>query len=398
MMTSLATLEVERLETQLFGEPITSSLVKFTDMLILAMLDAGAGVSDLIFSPGRPPQVEQHGELTVVPIPDVPMLEPEHTSRVARELIGGNEHALRTLKDNGACDLSYSVPNSSRFRVNVFRQRGTFAIVMRVISSRIPSLEGLGLPASLAQIASLKNGIVLVTGPTGSGKSSTLAAIINLINESRAEHIITIEDPIEFLYAHKKATVHQRELHSDTPTFALALRAALRQAPKVILVGEMRDRETMEIALTAAETGHLVFSTLHTIDASKTVERVVGSFDAGDQRAIRTRLAASFRYFISQRLVPKISGGRIAVLEVLKSTMRTRDYIERGDEEGRSLLDAMRDGELDGMQYFDGELEKLARVGIITTATALLYATNSGNLRVQIADMLADEANSSVVR
>jgi twitching motility protein PilT len=190
---------------------------------------------------------------------------------------------------------------------------------------------------------------------------------------------------------HKKATVHQRELHSDTPTFALALRAALRQAPKVILVGEMRDRETMEIALTAAETGHLVFSTLHTIDASKTVERIVGSFESTDQRAIRTRLAASFRCFISQRLVPKIAGGRLAVLEVLKSTMRTRDYIERGDEEGRSLLDAMRDGELDGMQYFDGELEKLTRAGTITPATALLYATNAGNLRVQIADLVSEE-------
>jgi twitching motility protein PilT len=360
------------------------------------MLAAGEGISDLIFSPGRPPQVEQHGELTGVEVADVPTLETEHTARVALELIGGNEHALRTLKDSGACDISYSVPNCARFRVNVFRQRGSFAIVMRVIATRIPSLEDLKLPASLGQIASLKNGIVLVTGPTGSGKSSTLAAVINLINESRAEHIITIEDPIEFLYTHKKATVHQRELHSDTPTFALALRAALRQAPKVILVGEMRDRETMEIALTAAETGHLVFSTLHTIDASKTVERIVGTFDSGDQHTIRTRLAASFRYFISQRLVPKISGGRIAVLEVLKSTMRTRDYIERGDEEGRSLLDAMRDGELDGMQYFDGELEKLARAGVITTATALLYATNSGNLQIQIADML--EAESPFVR
>ncbi len=391
-----ATLEAERLETQLFGAKIADSLLKFTDTMILAMLGAGAGISDLIFSPGRPPQVEQHGELTAVAIDGVPMLETDHTARVARELIGGNEHALRTLHDNGACDLSYSVPNCARFRVNVFRQRGSFAIVMRVIATRIPSLADLGLPNSLAQIASLKNGIVLVTGPTGSGKSSTLAAVINLINESRAEHIITIEDPIEFLYTHKKATVHQRELHSDTPTFALALRAALRQAPKVILVGEMRDRETMEIALTAAETGHLVFSTLHTIDASKTVERIVGTFEAGDQRTVRTRLAASFRYFISQRLVPKIEGGRIAVLEILKATMRTRDYIERGDEEGRSLLDAMRDGELDGMQYFDGELEKLARAGVITTATALLNATNAGNLQIQIADLLEDE--SAIVR
>jgi twitching motility protein PilT len=397
-MTTTAAAEVERLETLLFNAPSAETPTKFTDTMILAMLQSGEGISDLLFSPGRPPQVEQHGELTAVAIPEVGMLDPGHTARVARELIDGNEHALRTLHEQGACDLSYAVPNFARFRVNVFRQRGSFAIVMRVIPTRIPSLEDLRLPVALRDISSLKNGIVLVTGPTGSGKSSTLAAIINLINETRPEHIITIEDPIEFLYSHKKATLHQRELHADTPTFALALRAALRQAPKVILVGEMRDRETMEIALTAAETGHLVMSTLHTIDASKTVERVVGTFESGDQRAIRTRLAASFRYFISQRLVPKITGGRIAVLEILKSTMRTRDYLEKGDEEGKSLLDAMRDGELDGMQHFDGELEKLARAGVITTATALLYATNAGNLRVQIADLLADEADSLIVR
>src|SRR5262245_31090294 len=381
--------ESERLELQLFGVTSGRWPATFTDSVIKTMLAAGEGVSDLVFSPGRPPQVEKHGELVGVDVADVPVLEPDHTARVARELINGNEHSLRTLKESGSADLSYSVPNFARFRVNVFRQRGSFAIVMRVIATRIPSLEDLKLPTSLAQIASLKNGIVLVTGPTGSGKSSTLAAVINLINESRAEHIITIEDPIEFLYTHKKATVHQRELHSDTPTFSLALRAALRQAPKVILVGEMRDLETMEIALTAAEPGHLVFSTLQTIDRSTAVERIVGTFASGDQHAVRTRLAASFRYFISQRLVPKVSGGRIAVLEVLKSTMRTRDYIERGDEEGRSLLDAMRDGELDGMQHFDGELEKLARAGVITTANALVYATNAESLQVQIADMLA---------
>src|SRR3982751_3972603 len=210
------------------------------------------------------------------------------------------------------------------------------------------------LPPQLADIAALKNGIVLVTGPTGSGKPSTLAAIIRLINETKAYHIVTIEDPIEFMHPHNKSTIHQRELHADTSTFALALRAALRQAPKVILVGEMRDKETIEIAMMAAETGHLVFSTLHTIDASKTVERIVGVFPMADQEAIRQRLAASFRYFISQRLLPKKDGsGRVAVLEILKSTMRTRDYVEKGETEGRSLLDAMRDGALDGMQYFD---------------------------------------------
>jgi twitching motility protein PilT len=390
---------VQMLETSLFGDAPDGLPSKFAAAMILTMLDAGAGISDLIFSPGRPPQIEQHGELTAIAIPGLPVLQAEHTARVARELIAGSEQALRALGEQGACDLSYAIPNCARFRVNIFRQRGTYAIVMRVISPTVPTLRDLSLPASISDIASLKNGIVLVTGPTGSGKSSTLAAIINMINESRAEHIITIEDPIEFLHAHKKATVHQRELHSDTPTFALALRAALRQAPKVILVGEMRDRETIEIALTAAETGHLVFSTLHTIDASKTVERIIGSFEAGDQHIIRTRLAASFRCFISQRLVPRRSGGRLAVLEILKSTARTREYIEgtTTSGEGKTLLDAMRDGGLDGMQHFDGEFERLVREGIITYETAMLYATNPGNLRVQLADLPSGDQTSIIV-
>jgi twitching motility protein PilT len=378
--------------------PETGPPVIATDDLIKAMLDAGEGISDLVFSPGRPPQVEKHGELVPVAIPQLPALRPQDTAGVAADLIGANEQALRTLKADGACDVSYSLPERSRFRVNIFRQRGSFAIVMRVIASKIPTLAELNLPPAIAEAAALKNGIVLVTGPTGSGKSSTLAALIDVINETRAEHILTIEDPIEFLHQHKKATVHQRELHSDTPTFAIALRAALRQAPKVILVGEMRDRETIEIALTAAETGHLVFSTLHTIDASKTVDRIVGTFEAGDQQTVRTRLSSSFRYFISQRLVPRKSGGRAALLEVLKSTLRTREYIEKGDVEGKSLLDAMRDGELEGMQHFDGELEKLVRAEVISARTAYLYATNPGNLRVQLADVGADDEDSLIIR
>ena len=355
--------------------------------IVKTLVSSGPGVSDLILSPGRPAQVEQHGELVAVPLPGITVLKSDDTARVAHDLIAGNEQALRSLKEHGACDLSYSQSECGRFRVNIFKQRGSHAIVMRVIAARIPTIRELHLPPTLNDVATLKNGIVLVTGPTGSGKSSTLAAIIDLINETRAEHILTIEDPIEFLHPHKKGTVHQRELHSDTPTFSAALRAALRQAPKVILVGEMRDRETIEIAMTAAETGHLVFSTLHTIDASKTVERVVGTFDAADQQAIRTRLAGSFRYFISQRLIPKKGGGRRAILEILKSTMRTRDYVEKGDSEGRSLLDAMKDGELDGMQHFDGELDKLVRSGDIAKKTALTYASNAGNLQVQLVDV-----------
>jgi twitching motility protein PilT len=384
----------------IFGPPPATAAPFSTPAVIGAMLDSGTGISDLVFSPGRPPQVEKHGELTRVAVKELPVLRVSDTVRLARDIIGDNQQALQTLKEQGACDLSYALAERARFRVNVFRQRGSYAIVMRVIGSKIPSFAELNLPKSLADIATLKNGIVLVTGPTGSGKSTTLAAIIDLINETRADHILTIEDPIEFLHFHKKSTVHQRELHSDTPTFALALRAALRQAPKVILVGEMRDRETIEIALTAAETGHLVFSTLHTIDASKTVERIVGAFDASDQHAVRGRLAASFRYFISQRLIPKTAGGRIAVLEILKSTLRTRDYMEGGEGEGKTLLDAMRDGEMDGMQHFDGEIERLIREGVFSASTGLLYATNAGNLRVQISDVIADqeEANSLITR
>jgi twitching motility protein PilT len=250
----------------------------------------------------------------------------------------------------------------------------------------------LHLPATLAEIVDLRNGIVLVTGPTGSGKSSTLAAILDKMNEEKSYHILTIEDPIEFLHRHKKATIHQRELHSDTPSFALALRAALRQAPKVILVGEMRDRETIEIALEASETGHLVMSTLHTIDASKTIERIVGVFPLSDQQAIRTRLAKAFRFIVSQRLLPKKgASGRVAAVEILKSTMRTREYIEKGEGEGKTLLDAMRDGTTEGMQYFDGEIEKLIRAGIVEFEAGMSYSTNAGNLRLEMADFLEEQ-------
>jgi twitching motility protein PilT len=243
----------------------------------------------------------------------------------------------------------------------------------------------------LKEVVELRNGVVLVTGPTGSGKSSTLAAILDKMNEEKAYHILTIEDPIEFLHRHKKSTIHQRELHTDTPSFALALRAALRQAPKVILVGEMRDRETIEIALEASETGHLVLSTLHTIDASKTVERIVGVFPLSDQQSIRSRLSKAFRCIVSQRLLPRKDGkGRIAAVEILKSTMRTRDYVEKGESEGKSLLDAMRDGSTEGMQHFDGEIEKLIRAGIVDFETGVTYSTNAGNFRLEMADYLDD--------
>jgi twitching motility protein PilT len=359
-----------------------------TASIVATMLQVSQQVSDLIFSPSRPPQIELNGQLREVNITGVGKLTPDVTRRIAVDLIGKNELVAGKLEKEGSTDLSYSLPGIARFRVNIFRQRGTYAIVMRVIPQAIPDLVSLNLPLQLGEIAELRNGIVLVTGPTGSGKSSTLAAILNKINEEKAYHILTIEDPIEFLHLHKKSTIHQRELHSDTPSFALALRAALRQAPKVILVGEMRDKETIEIGMEAAETGHLVFSTLHTVDASKTIERIIGVFPISDQQAIRSRLARVFRCIISQRLIPKKDGtGRIAAIEILKSTMRTREYVEKGEAEGKSLLDAMRDGSTEGMQYFDGELERMVRTGILDLESALSYATNAGNLRLELADL-----------
>jgi twitching motility protein PilT len=360
-----------------------------TANIIASMLQAAPKTSDLIFSPGRAPQVELHGQLMQLKIKGVGVLSAEDTARIAADLIGRNSFAVGKLKEEGSCDISYSVAKLSRFRVNIFTQRGSCAIVMRVIPSAVPDFKTLHLPEQLSDAAQVRPGIVLVTGPTGSGKSSTLAAFVNKINEEKACHVITIEDPIEFLHQHKRATIHQRELYSDTPSFALALRAALRQAPKLILVGEMRDKETIEVALEAAETGHMVYSTLHTIDASKTIERIIGVFPNSDQPAIRGRLAKSFRYIISQRLIPKADGtGRAAVFEILKSTLRTREYVQKGESEGKSLLDAMRDAAGEGMQCFDIEIEKLIRAKVLDIDTGLAYSTNEGNLRLLLADML----------
>ncbi|MEA2338628.1 MAG: twitching motility protein PilT [Thermoanaerobaculia bacterium] len=356
------------------------------DAILEAMLKMSDRVSDLNFSVGRQPQVEIDGALVPVNFPGLPRLTPYQTEMIAMHMLRGDRELTRTLLTNGSVDLSYSIPQKTRFRVNIFAQRGTYAIVLRVIPEGIPTLESLKLPAELANVCSLKTGIVLVTGPTGSGKSTTLAALINKINNDYAYHIITIEDPVEYMHKHIKSTVNQRELGADTKTLALALRAALRQAPKVILIGEMRDLETIEIAMEAAETGHLVLSTLHTIDAAKTVDRIIGVFPKDQEPQVRTRFAQSFRYVISQRLLPKSGGGRVAVLEILKSTMRTRDYVLKGETEGRSLIDAMHDGSVDGMQTFDDELEKLWQKRVITKEIALAYATNPTNLALRLTD------------
>lgn len=363
-------------------EPSVGSGTVDTNALLASILRANHQVSDLIFSPGRPPQVEVNGQLVGVQGAGLGPFSADDTRRIASDLIGENKQAIAILRERGYCDISYGLPGVARFRVNVFIQRGSCAVVMRVIATSIPALASLGLPPQLSEVASLRDGIVLVTGPRGSGKSSTLAALLDSINQQQVCHILTIEDPIEFLHNHKRATVHQRELHSDTPSVGLALRAALRQAPNVILVGEMRDRETMEMVLEAAETGHLVLTSLNTLSVAKTVERMVNAFTGPEQVSIRTRLARTFRYIISQRLIPRKDGtGRIAIVEMVKAHPRIQSCIEINDHSGQNLLQAVRDGASEGMQYFDGELEKLVRAGVVDFDTAMMHASNPQELR-----------------
>jgi twitching motility protein PilT len=310
--------------------PASQAEIDEFNTVLTRLVGSSDKISDVVFSPGKPPQVELDSKLWGAKVPGMEVLTSADTARIARILTHGNENAIASLRERGAADLSYWVPEKTRFRANVFRQRGAYAAVLRVIPTNVPTFDQLKLPEVLRSIATLRNGIVLVTGPTGSGKSSTLAAIIDLMNETRSDHILTIEDPIEFVHRHKKCTIHQREVHSDTPSFALALRAALRQAPKVILVGEMRDLETVEIAFEAAETGHLVLSTLHTIDAAKTVDRIVGIFPKNEEGAVRTRLAATFRFIVSQRLLPRADKGRVAAIEILKRPTARRSTSRRG--------------------------------------------------------------------
>ena len=360
--------------------------------IIEQMLLISDNVSDLNFSCGQKPQVEINGALYSASPLGLGRLTAFQTEMIAMALVRGNPDAAAQLANNRTADLSYALPGKCRFRVNIFQQRNSYSIVMRVIPHEIPTFEALNIPEQLREVCDIRNGIVLLTGPTGSGKSSTLAAIIDQINERKAYHIVTIEDPIEFLHNHKKCTINQREVGADTKDFASALRAALRQAPKVILVGEMRDIETTEIALEAAETGHLVLSTLHTIDASKTIDRIIGLYPKNEEKVIRTRLAQTFRYIVSQRLIPRSDGkGRIAAVEILKSNPRTREYIEKGESEGKTLLDAIRDGEIDGMQDFDTVIRKMIESGTITLEDGLSYATNQNNLLLQLKGLSSTE-------
>jgi len=360
--------------------------------IIERMLLVSDKISDLNFSVGQLPQVEINGKLTPVQPLGMQKLTPYQTEIIAMALMQGNPDAAEKLANTGTADLSYSLPSRARFRVNIFQQRGVYSIVMRVIPTDIPTIKSLGLPNQLAEIAELRNGLVLMTGPTGSGKSSTQAAVIDIINEKKHYHVVTIEDPIEYLHTHKNSTINQREVGQDIKDFPSALRAALRQAPKVILIGEMRDFETTEIALEAAETGHLVLSTLHTIDASKTVDRIIGLYPKNEEPVIRTRLAQTFRYIVSQRLIPRADRrGRVAAVEILRSSPRTREYIEAGEADGKSLLDAMKDGKLDGMQDFDTVIRDFIERGVVSLEDGLAFATNQNNLLLQLKGVTGED-------
>jgi twitching motility protein PilT len=347
------------------------------DYMLSTMLDSHGNVSDLNLTVGKPPQVESSGQLVSVTFENVSIesLTPFQTEVFALNLINADRRLTETLIKEGSCDLSYHLPDKARFRVNVFSQRGSYSIVLRKLSTTIPTLADLKIPDVLSQIAEEKNGLVLVTGATGSGKSSTLAAILRIINETKPLHVITLEDPVEFAHPHIKATFNQREMGIDFDTFANGLRAALRQAPKVILVGEMRDRETVEIGLTAAETGHLVLSTLHTIDAGQTINRIIGMFEQEEEKQIRIRLADTVRWIVSQRLLPKIGGGRVAVIEIMKTNIRVKDSILSGESEGKTFYEIIDQGEAFGMQTFDKAIIKLYEEGVITEETALAYAS-----------------------
>jgi twitching motility protein PilT len=346
------------------------------DQILTTMLASQPEVSDLLFTADRPAQVEAYGELKPVTLdPPVEKLTPFQVETIALNIIGDNLWQLEDLLRHGSCDGSYALSDKARFRVNVFSQRGNYSIVCRQLSTAIPNLESLKFPEILKQVPREKTGLVLVTGATGSGKSTTLAAVLNEINRNKAVHIVTLEDPVEFLHRHQKATFNQRELGIDFDSYANGLRAALRQAPKVILVGEMRDRDTVKIALSAAETGHLVLSTLHTVNAGETINRVLGMFEAEEQEQLRTRLSDSLRWVISQRLAPKIGGGRQALLEIMGSNMRIQETIRLGESEGKSFYEIIDASYTFGWRTFDQACLEAFDHGLISEETAMLYCT-----------------------
>jgi len=351
------------------------------DHILVKMLDAHREVSDLNFTVGKPMQVESAGELVPVEIRNsAKPLNPFQTEIMAMNLLNQDRRLTETLLRTGSCDLSYSLPGKARFRVNIFSQSGNISIVCRKLESKIPNVEERGLPKTMYQIAKEKNGIVFVTGATGSGKTTSLAAILDDINERRSVHIVTLEDPVEYQHPHKKATFNQRELGMDFDNYANGLRAALRQAPKVILVGEMRDRETVEIGLSASETGHLVLTTLHTTDAGSTINRILGMFPNEDEQQVRMRLADSLRWIVCQRLLPRIGGGRVATFEILGTNLRVKDSILNGESEGKTFYEIMEAGNAFGMVTFDQHLVSLFEQGLITQETAMAYASRRDNV------------------
>ncbi len=346
------------------------------DYILTSMLESHDNVSDLNMTADKPFQVESSGELMPVELnPPISRITPFQAEMFALNIINGDRRLTRTLLTEGSCDTSYQLAGKARFRVNIFSQKGNYSVVMRQLATRVPTIQELGLPAAFNKMTGEKNGIILVTGATGSGKSTSLAAFLDQINETRSVHVVTLEDPVEYVHSQKKATFNQRELGMDFESFALGLRAALRQAPKVILVGEMRDRETVEIGLSAAETGHLVLATLHTVDSGQTVNRIVGMFDTEEEKQIRIRLADTVRWIVCQRLLPKVGGGRVAAFEIMGSNLRVKDSILNGESEGKTFYEIIDSGQAFGMMTFDHSIAELFRQGLITEETAMSYAS-----------------------
>lgn len=349
------------------------------DHILTRMLDSHSNVSDLNLTVGKPLQVESAGKLVTVDfVPPIKELTPFQTEIFALNLINQDRRLTESLIKTGSCDLSYTLPGKARFRVNIFSQSNKYSIVLRKLESKIPTIRDMNLPKSFLDVSKELNGIIFVTGATGSGKSTSLAAILEEINENKSVHVVTLEDPIEYQHPHKRSTFNQRELGTDFDNFANGLRAALRQAPKVILVGEMRDRETVEIGLSAAETGHLVLTTLHTVDAGQTINRILGMFNTEEENQIRIRLADTVRWVISQRLLPKIGGGRVAAFEVLRTSLRVKDTILNGESEGKTFYEIMQAGKPFGMTTFDDFIVELYEQGLVTQETALAYASHKG--------------------
>ena len=355
------------------------------DDLLRQMLSMGDGVSDLFFMVGRAPQVENFGKLSVVPGTSYDSgLQPQHTEGLARTLVRENPRLCEDIRNTGSCDCSYAVEGLARFRVNIFKQKGTFAMVLRKLNTKIPTMADLKLTPVFKKITQEKTGLIFVTGATGSGKTTTLAAMLNELNETGPMHIVTLEDPVEFLHPHKEATFCQREMGKDFSNFAMGLRAALRQAPKVILVGEIRDRETMEIALTAAETGHVVYSTLHTISAGQSINRMLGMFSKDEEKQVRERLAETVRWIVSQRLAPKVGGGRVMISEIMGSSMRTREAIQLGETDVRSFADIIEQARPDGWGTFEQNLTEKYQEGLITEETAMLLSVSKSRMRQKL--------------